>query len=97
MAELAIDIERHHIGAMTQRQLTRRVQAAIKAAPCSIRELAKQAGIPHTTLVRITREERLATLEVAERVAGALAEWGNRCLKEAQRVRHAARAYGEEV
>ena len=95
--ELATRREWHHIGAMNQEQLTRRVRAALRAAPCSIRELAKHAGIPHSTLVRIAREERLATVVVAERVGKALAEWGKRCLREAQRVQNAVESYREGV
>ena len=89
---------------MNQQQLTRRVRGAIKAAPCSIRELAKQAGIPHSTLVRIARDERMATADVAERVGKALAVWGNRylgwgnrCFKEAERLQNAAESYREGV
>ena len=82
---------------MNQRQLSRRVRAAIKAAPCSIRELAKQAGIPHSTLVRIAREERMATADVAERVGKALAVWGNLCFKEAERLQNAAKSYRKGV
>ena len=97
MFELVTTGEWHHIGAMNQGQLTRRVRAALRAAPCSIRELAKQAGIPHSTLVRIAREERLATVDVAERIGKALAVWGNRCLREAKRVQNAVDSYREGV
>jgi transcriptional regulator with XRE-family HTH domain len=66
---------------MSQERLTLRVRKAIDAAPCSVRELARDAGVPHSTLVRITSGERLATAAVAGRIAAALAVWGRRCRK----------------
>lgn len=97
MVELAIPDKRHHIGAMTQRKLTQAIQAALRAAPCSMRELAKQAKVPHSTLVRIAKGERLATVEVAKRVGRALHVWGDRCLKQVQRVERAVQDFNEEV
>ena len=57
------------------------VSKALKQAPGSIREIAREAGVPHTTLSRIVSGERGATPEVARAVAAALARWGRKCGK----------------
>ena len=72
----------HHIDAMTT-QLTRQVQRAIEAVPCSIRALAREAGVPQSTLVRIQSGKREATLAVAQAIAGALSVWSKTCTKAA--------------
>ena len=67
--------------------LTRQVQRAITAAPCSIRALAREAGVPQSTLVRIQTGEREATLAVAKSVERALGTWGRVCNKAAVSLR----------
>jgi transcriptional regulator with XRE-family HTH domain len=60
---------------------------AIDAAPCSDRALAREAGLAHTTLIRI-REGRLhATPAVLERVAAALERWSGQCGMAAEKLR----------
>ncbi len=73
---------RHHIDVMPT-NLTRQVQRAITAAPCSIRALAREAGVSQSILVRIQSGEREATLAVAKSVERALASWGRDCTKAA--------------
>ncbi len=68
------------------RQLTRTVARAIERAPCSIRELAREAGLAHVTLLRIIHGTRPATPEVAAAVAQALERWGEQCSQEADRI-----------
>ena len=63
--------------------LTLQVQRAIKAAPCSLRALAREAHVPQSTLVRIQSGEREATLAVAKSVELALTNWGRDCTKAA--------------
>ena len=67
--------------------LTRQVQRAIKAAPCSIRALAREAGVPQSTLVRIQSGERETTLAVATSIERALTNWGRDCTKAATTLR----------
>ena len=95
--ELAKHGTRHHIGAMNRKALTNQVRSAIKAAPCSLRELAKEAGVPHSTLVRIRSRQREATPEVSRRLAKALRSWSTRCLKLANAIERAARNVSKEV
>ncbi len=71
---------------MTDR-LTRAMQRAIEAAPCSVAALALAAKVPQSTLSRIESGERNATPAVATAVAGALAQWGTDCTKAAKRLR----------
>ncbi len=82
---------------MSSKALTSQVSRAIKAAPCSLRELAKEAKVPHTTLVRIRNGQREATAKVAQRVAKALRGWGTRCMKLADSIDRNARKVRMEV
>ena len=52
---------------------------ALDQAPGSLRAIAREAGVPHSTLVRIKRGERGATVDVAGSVAEALRRWADRC------------------
>jgi hypothetical protein len=67
--------------------VTEAVVAAIAKAPCSLAKLAETAGVPASTLVRIRQGERLATLDVAQKVAIALEGWGRGCSHAAQAIR----------
>jgi hypothetical protein len=55
------------------------VREAIEKAPCSLRRLAEDAEIPHSTLVRIRDGSLNASPAVVERLMGALAMWAERC------------------
>lgn len=50
------------------------VRQAMEAVPVSRRELARRAGLAHTTLNRIAQREGRASREVAKAVAAALAD-----------------------
>ena len=45
--------------------LTKAVRRALREAPASVRALAKEAGIPHSTLVRIKQGQLGASVAVA--------------------------------
>lgn len=66
--------------------LTSAVRRALKDAPCSMRALAREAGISHANLVRIIAGSRPATQGVADAVASALRTWGERCSRLADAV-----------
>jgi transcriptional regulator with XRE-family HTH domain len=68
------------------KQLTRTVARAIEQAPCSIRELAREAGVSHVTLLRIKNGTHPASPQVARAVADALDRWGQRCSQQADRI-----------
>lgn len=55
------------------------VRRALAEAPGSLREIAREASVDHSTLVRIRSGKRGATREVAQAVADALGRWANRC------------------
>lgn len=65
------------------------LRRAIRRAPCSIRALARTAGVSHTQLADIVTGAERATPRVARLVAKALDEWATRCGTEAARVRAA--------
>lgn len=73
-----------------RKNLNDRLRDAIKQAPCSVRSLAKAAGVSPAILQHIGSGLRAATPDVAERVATALDQWGARCVKLAAHVRQAA-------
>jgi lambda repressor-like predicted transcriptional regulator len=59
--------------------LTAAVRHALRDAPCSIRALAREAGVSHSTLVLINGGSLNASVEVADAVRRALLIWGERC------------------
>ena len=67
---------------------TTAVQTALQAAPCSLRALARAAGIDHADLVRVRAGDRPATVALARAVMGALARWGDDCRDAARGIRH---------
>jgi len=86
---------RQQIAAMTRDHLTETVTQAVRGAPCSVRALARAAGVPDSTLVRIVAGERAATPAVAAAVAGALDQWGTKCEHLARNIRQAQRGRAE--
>lgn len=67
----------HHCGAiMSQQAVLRKI---LRDAPGSLRELAEEAGLAHTTLLRAESGERRVTPETVRAVVGALRRWSGRC------------------
>lgn len=62
------------------------VRQAIRRAPCSVRALAREAGVSHVMLAEIVASRKRATPRVAMLVARALRRWGDRCYKQAAKV-----------
>lgn len=75
--------------------VTTAVRQALRHAPCSTRALAKEAGVPHSTLVRIVAGSRNATAAVGRKVARALYLWAERCEGLANAVAEAAKVHGK--
>ncbi len=65
------------------------VRRAIRRAPCSIRALARTAGVSHVVLAEIVNGRERATQRVALKVARALEQWVARCAGEAAAIRAA--------
>jgi lambda repressor-like predicted transcriptional regulator len=65
------------------------LRRAIRRAPCSIRALAREAGVSHVMLAAIVNADERATPRVAKMVAGALDKWAARCAGEAAAIRAA--------
>lgn len=72
------------------------VRSAIRRAPCSIRALARTAGVSHVFLQGIVTKRERATPRVALLVANALDTWSNRCGMEAKHVRLAVKSLRTE-
>ena len=68
------------------------IRHAIANAPCTLRSLAREAGLPIARLVRI-RQGKAVTLtrEDARRIADALARWAKRCDRSSTQIRNALR------
>ncbi len=67
------------------------VRRAIRRAPCTIRALARTAGVSHVMLQGIVKGREHATRRVALKVARALETWAARCAGEAAAVRAAVK------
>jgi len=65
------------------------VRRAIQRAPCSIRALARAAGVSHVMLAAIVTGRERTTPRVALKVAKALESWAARCSGEAAAIRKA--------
>jgi transcriptional regulator with XRE-family HTH domain len=70
-------------------RLTSAVIRALESAPCSLRALARTAGVSHVQLLHITQGKRRATPAVAAKVAEALDTWSTRCAEGARGIRQA--------
>jgi len=71
------------------------VRQAIRRAPCSVRALARQAGVSHVLLAAIVAGRKRATPRVALLVMRALGQWGDRCHESAAQVRAAIKGSKE--
>jgi lambda repressor-like predicted transcriptional regulator len=72
------------------------VRRAIRRAPCSIRALAREAGVSHVMLAAIVSRRERATPRVALKVAHALEAWAARCAGEAAAIRVAVRGHSRK-
>ena len=59
------------------------LRRAIRRAPCSMRALARAAGVSHVMLQGIVAGRERATVRVAQKVVRALESWAARCGGEA--------------
>jgi len=73
----------------TTNDVSRAVAKAIKQAPCSVRALAREAGVPHVSLALIVAGTRNATPAVAKAVATALKRWSRKCERAATHIEEA--------
>jgi len=60
-------------------QLEEAIRRALAEVPGSLRAVARETGVAHSTLVRILNGERSATPEVVEALADALGRWAEQC------------------
>lgn len=75
--------------------LTTAVREALRKAPCSVRALAREAGVPHSSLVRIQAVQLSASPTLAHSMAKALRKWGDRCDQLAGAIEQAATRKGD--
>lgn len=69
--------------------VTQAAKAAVQAAPCSLRALARETGVSHVLLIKIRDGDVRATEEVAKALAAALDRWGQQCQDAADGLRRA--------
>ena len=72
------------------------LRRAIRRAPCSMRALARTAGVSHVQLQGIVTGRERATPRVARLVAKALERWATQCGTEAARVRAALKGHSHK-
>ncbi len=72
------------------------LRRAIRGAPCTMRALARTAGVSHVMLVGIVAGRERATLRVAMKIAKALETWAGRCAREAAAVRRAVKSHSRK-
>ncbi len=65
------------------------VRRGIRRAPCTIRALARDAGVSHVMLQGIVTGRERASERVALSVARALEKWAAQCIDEAAAIRAA--------
>jgi predicted transcriptional regulator len=70
--------------------ITTAVREAITGAPCSIRALARQAGVPDSTLSRINSGQLAPSPALVSALIYALRSWGHQCEKLAQAMEKAS-------
>ena len=70
-----------------------RISRALEIAPCSLRALARKAGVPHSTLVLIRQGKRQPTRAVAEALVGALLDWVEQCTEAVSVIQTGESAY----
>lgn len=75
---------------------TRAVRRALMMAPVSLRKIAREADVPHTTLVRIKGKKLGASKDVAESVAAALERFSGELSDVAGEIRRAIDGRGGE-
>jgi hypothetical protein len=76
---------------MKPNSVTTAVRQAINGAPCSLRRLAEQAGVPPSTLSRINSGELSPSPAVTSALIYALRSWGSRCEKLAKAMETASK------
>jgi hypothetical protein len=57
--------------------------------PATVRALAREAGVPHSTLIRVASGQLGASASVVERVAVAIETWQRSCAVSAAELRRA--------
>lgn len=72
------------------------LRRALAQAPCSVRALAREAGLSPALLAMIASGERRLTPEAAEGLAAALDAWGERCVEAAALLRKYSAEAGRE-
>ena len=61
------------------KQLHKAFVKALEDSPCSLRALAREAGVAHSTLVRARDEDVVLTPAVVEAVVTGLRRWSDQC------------------
>lgn len=69
--------------------LTLLLQQILRGVPSSLSALAREAGVPRSTLARVAAGELEASPELVAAVADALARWSETCTTGTRRLRAA--------
>ena len=64
---------------MASKRLEAAFRRALRDAPCSLRALAREAGVAHSTLVRARDGDMAVTPAIVDAVVEALRRWEEKC------------------
>lgn len=76
----------HHIGGTMTDELRETLRRVLEEAPGSIRALAREAGVDHSTLLKERDGKRSVPDGRARELAAALRRWSERCSELADRL-----------
>lgn len=77
MADVAPSSSAYHVGSMERARAV--LRTVLEDAPGSIRELAREAGLAHVTLIQVRDGDRNLTRERWADLVAALRRWEDRC------------------
>lgn len=86
MDSLALRPCRHHIGGNMSDALRETIRQVLEEAPASIRALAREAGVDHSTLLKERDGKRPLPNGRPAELAAALRRWSDRCARLADRL-----------
>ncbi len=75
----------------SRKRLIRRVGRMLDKLPISRREIARAAGVSHSTVNRIAAGDPRISYETVTAIAGALARWGGQLQQAEQEIRDVLR------
>ena len=67
----------------------------IRQNPCSLRALAREAGVPHASMIQARDGERNVTPDMAKKIVAALRRWAATCNRLADELENTSATGGQ--